>query len=1351
MHCGAKTEASGSRPPKPGPVEAAGESKKLKKLRRLPRKKQLVTDGNNSGSGGTNDSLVNGSSAAVVLPDNSGAKTGDETVQKDSGAQETVVPAGNSRVAQNGALPKKNGVRRLIKKVNRPEKNGVGKQNTTTADDVKPLLIAEAPARQSQQSATTVLSSERRGLYSSGPAVSPPIDASGLEVMDMDDASGILRGPVNQVAVKEHAASAVATDRADTSSPADSADREESDLSALLRGPQTRSEPLPDSEVSELLRRPSPAPQAQSHDSVVPEQQTPKSSAVPAASDTANTESTVRSSDVRIIESAPEPVPPVVSSPLESPTVTSFSGDTVSDFSDIEIALDNVDVAAAPAAQHSDSQTFSASPSPPVSQQAQLQQAVTMMPASQPTPASSVPVIQMPIPQFVPVQMPISNSGDSAVDVPVTTETKKESSTKLPNPDDTGAEIAVPDELDNADSEEANRTDESDSPQENRERQKKAAQAYRFFQKQLSETEILLQKRQEPFVGRAPRLLSKHIAQLENSGAADSEEILKQLRLISRSRSPAAVETFREYSVHRSDEIRAVCAEGLAGIEDVSAALVLLKMLPDGVSSVVDIAFRGLVHQQHEETVPPLLALALVHPRLRAVLRDEITEMDAERKAGYVDPLTKALKTKTRYFDYPALALHLLSRICDSDQLKTYTAYSKHPAPELRVAALDALAYTGEKQAVRIFNKTMEDPAPRVRSAAASALTKLHSPKSITLLIAALRDPEASVRRSAAKTLTGIESAELAKPASAALKTENDPTTVEYLLEILGRGGTDEALVTLKKYVQGDDVEMCHRAVTTLRRLKNPKGAKLLVPLLESPDRDTRRLAVEALGQLGQKSVVSGIRGLLKSDPHDQVRAAAARALGELRDAESLPLLEELLSEGTQVQMQAVIAMGAIGSEEAIPALLAQLRHTATEVRYHACNALAQIGNLANTDPVAALLDDNDAMVRRGAEAALKKLGAAPTSSRWSRAIKRSVAGFGAMFVPGSLAGGVPGGTKGLLAVSAMAIIAVVGFAGRGLLSAVRGPGAGLPVTRISTVTVSPSGDLAYASRSNKVAEVWDLKEGRLLDRFRSPFFRGAVFNTAGDQALVFSPKGVARYSVADGYSTSLEQEMKASGEVTGRFFPADQKSVWLATSEGDGSKLTEYDLATLEPGRSKTVSTVVSGRFALTPALDMLLVVEGDKVWLFTGQELKKSPKPIQLSFLVDGEGGQVTDVCFNHDGSLMALASEKQAIVLELPAGEVKAVVFGEQMGQSRISRIRFTDNSSTLVAVSQGCRTFQARNEFSEISVQDAPSSGAMSVFSLTPDFGMAVYAEDESKDLVVVDLQNSSVVHSLKGKL
>jgi HEAT repeat protein len=203
-----------------------------------------------------------------------------------------------------------------------------------------------------------------------------------------------------------------------------------------------------------------------------------------------------------------------------------------------------------------------------------------------------------------------------------------------------------------------------------------------------------------------------------------------------------------------------------------------------------------------------------------------------------------------------------------------------------------------ELQFGRVLRTALTDPSPLVRQLAVAALwedVQGDLPDRLRSLLDG--DPSSDVRAEAARGLRRF--------AVAAAAGELDGETADALRDLLVR-------------VAGDSAEEPH----------------------------VRRHALEAAGAFGQDPVVRALvlDAYESDDPAD--RASALFAMGQSFDRSWLPtLLDELANDDAAMRFEAARACGSIGSDAAVPELLAMMDgEEDVEVRHAAISALGQIG-----------------------------------------------------------------------------------------------------------------------------------------------------------------------------------------------------------------------------------------------------------------------------------------------------------------------------------------------------------------------------------------------------------------------
>ena len=143
-------------------------------------------------------------------------------------------------------------------------------------------------------------------------------------------------------------------------------------------------------------------------------------------------------------------------------------------------------------------------------------------------------------------------------------------------------------------------------------------------------------------------------------------------------------------------------------------------------------------------------------------------------------------------------------------------------------------------------------------------------------------------------------------------------------------------------------------AITALGQLRDPGATDLLIDLVSAQWPSARAAALRALSKLDVETFIGSISAL-DPDPQWSVRAALASTLGELpRDRAQAPLTE-LLKDGDQRVLPAVLdALAKIGATAAVPEFIARLKSEDPVVRGAAARGLA---TLKAPNAVAALTD----------------------------------------------------------------------------------------------------------------------------------------------------------------------------------------------------------------------------------------------------------------------------------------------------------------------------------------------------------------------------------------------------------
>ena len=182
-----------------------------------------------------------------------------------------------------------------------------------------------------------------------------------------------------------------------------------------------------------------------------------------------------------------------------------------------------------------------------------------------------------------------------------------------------------------------------------------------------------------------------------------------------------------------------------------------------------------------------------------------------------------------------------------------------------------------------------------------------------------------------------------------------------------------EALITL---VQSSNDKDRFWAIQGIREMGSEKAIGVLVQVLrENKDRTFRTEASEALGSIGSEQAVQALVEAL-DDQSESVRSNATYALGSIGSEKAVPaLIAAMKSPDENVRGLAVGALGSISSEEAVQTLIEALKDQDKCVRSNAVRALGVIGSEEALQGLIEILKDADKSFRRRAVGALGSIG----------------------------------------------------------------------------------------------------------------------------------------------------------------------------------------------------------------------------------------------------------------------------------------------------------------------------------------------------------------------------------------
>ncbi|WP_414576388.1 HEAT repeat domain-containing protein [Anabaena sp. CCY 9402-a] len=431
-------------------------------------------------------------------------------------------------------------------------------------------------------------------------------------------------------------------------------------------------------------------------------------------------------------------------------------------------------------------------------------------------------------------------------------------------------------------------------------------------------------------------------------------EVSKQLinYLLSNTRSISAVSYLLKTLYDQDPDVCKSAAESLGEIASDTAIPKLIEALENEVSDVRASIITSLGRIRSNVVVSELLKILInknenYNVRLSAGL--------ALGQVGSVDimpDLLQALFYENELEGYISIAV-AIGKIGGELALVTLIQTLEDGDTDSRVKAVYTLGEIGNKIAIPSLIQTLENEQNFVfiRSDAAKALGQIKSYNAIPALIKALDDSNATIRSSAAAALGKIASSTSIYALIQTIKDSNYNVRREaaYALGEIG----DKSVIPILIEVLGNEVSAI---IYNKSELNNKEQLTELESQLEAISKSQHKLKQEMLNNEGRI-----------------VQLSVIRALGKLGSETAIPALIKLLEEN-KFNNFIIHSLGQIGSKKVLPILLRNLKHEDANIRASAAFAIGQIGGEDSQLELLEALHDENIDVIKNAVYALGKI-----------------------------------------------------------------------------------------------------------------------------------------------------------------------------------------------------------------------------------------------------------------------------------------------------------------------------------------------------------------------------------------
>ena len=361
-------------------------------------------------------------------------------------------------------------------------------------------------------------------------------------------------------------------------------------------------------------------------------------------------------------------------------------------------------------------------------------------------------------------------------------------------------------------------------------------------------------------------------------------------------------------------KVRTEAVRALRELRDLSAVPALVTSLGDGDGALRQEAMAGLVEIYGEK-----------------------------QEHGPLDPLVRFLRLRSDEDEAPLVTVAPV----DPSVYQGLARLLRDELRDVREGAAYSLGLLGGTPAVRDLAAALQDPVPEVRGAAATAIGKVGSTEDGRALIPLLADESGDVR--------------------------------ERTLRAIGRLRVREAGPELASlYESNRKKPLGTKVLEALSRIGDPAQADLFVQVMQEPDLERKRLAVEGIGRISDANRLPALKKDYQRERDEEVRLAFCFALARMGDHAFLDTIVLALPSRTLGARSRgyLMEMG----KSVLPELYPYLTDQDAEIRTQLCDIIGAVGDAESIPRLSALLNDPSARVADHANRAVERLRRGPAA-----------------------------------------------------------------------------------------------------------------------------------------------------------------------------------------------------------------------------------------------------------------------------------------------------------------------------------------------------------------------------------
>ncbi len=266
---------------------------------------------------------------------------------------------------------------------------------------------------------------------------------------------------------------------------------------------------------------------------------------------------------------------------------------------------------------------------------------------------------------------------------------------------------------------------------------------------------------------------------------------------------------------------------------------------------------------------------------------------------------------------------------------------------------------TGDKNIVAAVVALLKSPAPFVRQKAVPVVAKLATATAEPALIPLLKDPDMGVKKAALATFEGSKSKKVHDALEHMVQTDPDPTVKSLAVKLLNAAGiTKYQVFVLFEKLKDPDEGVVRDAIEKLGKGGKPEAALALIEVLGHKNTQIQDMAMKAIVALGSTPALVKIVDDDKIAPKFRADAAKVLAKGSADEADKgLAYLAK--SGSTAEQISAIEDVAKRRRYKVVADVIGALGSADPTVRAAAAKALGEIKDSKSLQPLADAMKKN--------------------------------------------------------------------------------------------------------------------------------------------------------------------------------------------------------------------------------------------------------------------------------------------------------------------------------------------------------------------------------------------------------